>query len=70
MKPIIIFGAGDIAQVAHFYFTHTILKPLLLIRNSSPIQSFVVSQSSPLKKSKDAILRKNMICLSQSVMQA
>lgn len=22
MKPIIIFGAGDIAQVAHFYFTH------------------------------------------------
>jgi sugar O-acyltransferase (sialic acid O-acetyltransferase NeuD family) len=22
MKPIIIFGAGDIAQVAHFYLTH------------------------------------------------
>ncbi len=22
MKPVIIFGAGDIAQVAHFYFTH------------------------------------------------
>lgn len=22
MKPIIIFGAGDIASVAHFYFTH------------------------------------------------
>lgn len=22
MKPIIIFGAGDAAQVAHFYFTH------------------------------------------------
>lgn len=22
MKPIVIFGAGDIAEVAHFYFTH------------------------------------------------
>jgi sugar O-acyltransferase (sialic acid O-acetyltransferase NeuD family) len=22
MKPIIIFGTGDLAQVAHFYFTH------------------------------------------------
>ncbi len=21
MKPIVIFGAGDIAQLAHFYFT-------------------------------------------------
>ena len=22
MKPLVIFGAGEIAEVAHFYFTH------------------------------------------------
>ena len=22
MKPLVIFGTGDIARLAHFYFTH------------------------------------------------
>lgn len=28
MKPLLIFGAGEIAQVAHFYFTHDTALPV------------------------------------------